>query len=80
MASKTEAMGWSGLINYFGGENSRKTEFVDILPFPNESRNASKELMPRTARLLFRLLKEGKLPPRVEGVVRNLSDIQNMMK
>jgi hypothetical protein len=56
----TEARGWSGLFNGFGGKNSKKISYIEFLPFPEEFKSKYK-ISKDTAKLLLRLLKSNRI-------------------
>lgn len=66
LRSITQAIGWSGLFNAFADKNSKKSTYVDLLPFPDEL----KALQPRsmstaTTEILRQLISTGSVSNKV---------------
>ena len=79
-ASKTDAIGWTSLMNGFRGEGSPPSEPSVMLPFPAEVKVQKKILTPKTAAIALKLYRAGRLPREAAQFVIALDDVKNLVE
>jgi hypothetical protein len=73
LLSKTDAIGWSYLMNSFSDKDSKKINYKDLLPIPDELHQAGKykvkegytQPTEETLQAISRLLNQKRIPRRV---------------
>ncbi|NEP51031.1 MAG: hypothetical protein F6K65_20415 [Moorea sp. SIO3C2] len=54
--SKTDAVGWAGIMGAFAGENAERIDPTTILPFPGDAPKAEDPFTQRTAHIAAKLI------------------------
>lgn len=50
-----------------------------LQPFPREAKHQRRKLRDRTVRVLAKLLQFGKLPSRIQGVIRGFEEVSDLV-
>lgn len=76
--SITAAIGWSGLFNGFGGENSEKSEPKDLLPFrlDKDGETKSDYFSPKTIAVVRALARANRIPDKVLLILQQFKEFK----
>lgn len=66
-------------MNGFAGKDAETIEPWMLVPYPRDARKQSAKLRDRTVRVLIRLLNQGNLPGRIEGLIRGFSEVADQV-
>lgn len=68
-------------MNAFSGDKAGtdKAEAWMLQPFPREAKHQRRKLRDRTVRVLAKLLQFGKLPSRIQGVIRGFEEVSDLV-
>ena len=54
--ARVHAIGWAGLLNAFKSSSDSPIEFIDLLPFGEDLREANKQISDRTKKIIQQAL------------------------
>lgn len=74
--SKTDAIGWAGLMNAFKGKDSPPIEPELLLPFPSDSKTEKNQFSSKTRRIIVNLIKRKALPREVNSYLCKFPEIE----
>ncbi|MBD3882180.1 hypothetical protein IFO70_10455 [Phormidium tenue FACHB-886] len=73
--AKIHAIGWSALLNGFGGKDSPKTDWWTLLPHPEDVEQAEQRLSEQTIDVIAELIEDRLLPYRLLSVFASIEEV-----